>query len=250
MSPLSEIEMDLAELKYAKMQGNRIFFTGANPLGLDFNKLKSIGEKIQAFFPHVESIGGFARITDITGKTQEELNELRRIGYNRISIGTETGDDMTLAYMNKGYTASDIVEALHKLDKANIVYNITYLNGLAGAGNSERHAVESAKVFNQSNLESINIVGLTIFPETELYQEVQQGVYIPTSETGILYELKTFIQNLTISTVINANTVSNTAPFTAELPKDKEAVLEALQDVIDRFDETSLSNYRKSISSL
>ena len=250
MSPLSEIEMDLAELKFIKIQAKRIFLTGANPLGLSFDKLINLGEKIKIILPQIESIGGFARISDIKVKTQEELCELRAIGYNAISIGTETGDDKTLEYMHKGYTANDIIEQLHRLDNAKIEYNVTYMNGLAGTGDSGRHAVESAKVFNQSNPESINIVGLTIFPETELHKEILEGIYSPSSETEKLFELQTFIKNLNISTRINANTVSNTAPFVAELPKDKEDILEALQGIIDRFDETSLSTYRNSIASL
>jgi radical SAM superfamily enzyme YgiQ (UPF0313 family) len=250
VSPFSEIEMDLAELKFLKIEAKRFFLTGANPFGLSFSKLKMIGEKIKVFFPHTESIGCFARISDIKSKTPEELIALRKIGYNKISIGTESGDDITLAYMNKAYTAADIVEQLHKLDEAGITYNVTYMNGLAGFGNGERHAVESANVFNQTNPESINVVGLTIFPDTELYKEVDSGTYIPASETEILYELKIFVQKLNISTKINANTVSNTAPFTAELPQDKQDILEALQGIIDKFDETILSNYRKSILSL
>jgi len=250
MSPLVEIEMDLVELKNPFLTAKRVFLTGANPIGLSFNKLQTIGQKINSFLPHVESIGGFARISDIKNKTQDELNALHSIGYNYISIGTESGDDVTLAYMNKGYTASDIVEQLNRLDNAGIKYHLTYMNGLAGSGSSERHALESAGVFNQSNPQSINIVGLTIFPETELHKEVYAGTYTPASETEKLYELKSFIKNLDITTTINANTVSNTAPFVAELPKDKNDVLQALQEIIDRFDEASLSNYRNSIASL
>jgi radical SAM superfamily enzyme YgiQ (UPF0313 family) len=250
MSPMSEIEKDLEELRDFHLLTNRIFLTGANPLGLSYNKLVTIGEKIKAYLPHAESIGGFARITDVKSKTQEELCKLRLIGFNGISIGTETGDDRTLAYMNKGYTAADIVEQLHKLDNAGIEYHITYMNGLAGSGNSERHALESAKIFNQAKPLSINIVGLTIFPQSALHKEVLSGIYTPASEVEKLYELKTFIRNLNIHTVINANTVSNTAPFVAELPHNKEGVLEALQGIVDRFDETCLSNYRNSIASL
>jgi len=250
MSPLSEIEEDLRELKNFHLRTKRVFLTGANPFGLSFNKLKEIADKIKEYLPHAESIGCFARITDIKSKTREELDELKTIGFNAISIGTETGDDETLSYMNKGYAASDIKKQLHKLDEAGIEYHLTYMNGLAGAGNGERHALESAKIFNTAKPLSINIVGLTIFPESKLYAEVLSGVYTPASETEKLYELKTFIQNLDIHTIINANTVSNTAPFTAQLPRDKEAIQEALQGIINRFDETVLSKYRDSIVSL
>ena len=44
----------------------------------------------------------FARISDIKPKTVEELKNLRHLGFDGISIGTESGDDNTLAVMNKG----------------------------------------------------------------------------------------------------------------------------------------------------
>ena len=250
MSPISEVEQDLSELRRIYPQARRVFLTGANPFGLSQDKLITIGTKIKKYLPNVTNFGEFARIADIKRKTQEELNELHALGYDGIHFGTETGDDITLAYMNKGNTAADIVEQLHKLDKAEITYNIVFMNGLAGAGNSERHALESAKIFNQVNPASINIVALTIFPESELYQEVLAGIYNPAEELEKLIELKTFIENLTVETRINANTISNTAPFVADLPKDKKAVIKSLQKAIDSIDERELTAYRNSIRSL
>lgn len=250
MSPMSEVEEDLALLKQAYPRAKRVFLTGANPLGLSQDKLIAIGVKIKEYLPYVTTIGGFARIADIKGKTQEEINELQALGYDAISFGTETGDDITLAYMNKGNTAADIVDQLHKLDKAGISYHIVFMNGLAGAGNGERHALESARIFNQVNPASINIVALTIFSECELYKEVLAGTYKPAGEIEKLFELKTFIENLAISTKINANTVSNTAPFVADIPKNREAIIKGLQQTIDSIDERQLAAYRNSIRSL
>lgn len=79
----------------------------------------------------------FARISDIKPKTVEELKNLRHLGFDGISIGTESGDDNTLAVMNKGYTANDIIEQCKKLEEANIRYNLVYLTGLAGKGKGE-----------------------------------------------------------------------------------------------------------------
>jgi radical SAM superfamily enzyme YgiQ (UPF0313 family) len=249
-SPITEITEDLLELKQMAPCAKRVFLTGANPLGLSHDALITIAEKIKIFLPKVFSIGGFARIADIQRKTQKELKELHALGYDAISIGTETGDDATLAYMNKGNNAADIIEQLHKLDAAGITYNIVFMNGLAGAGNGERHALESARIYNQVNPVSINIVALTIFPESELHKEVLAGTYTPAGEVEKLFELKTFLENLTITTRINANTVSNTAPFVADIPKDKQAVIEGLQQTINGIDETQLTAYRNSIRSL
>jgi len=250
LSPVSELEADLVELKQVYPRAKRVFLTGANPLGLSQDKLVNIAVKIKEYLPHVTSIGGFARIADIKRKTQEEMSELHALGYDAISFGTETGDDTTLAYMNKGNAAADIVEQLHKLDNAGISYNIVFMNGLSGAGNGERHALESARIFNQVNPASINIVALTIFPESELYKEMMAGVYKQTGELEKLIELKIFLENLTITTRINANTVSNTAPFIADFPQDKAAVIKNLQKIIDGIDEAEFIVYRNSIRSL
>ena len=50
-----------------------------------------------------------ARVTDITLKTDAELLELRKAGYDGITIGVETGDDDALKFMNKGYCAQEIL---------------------------------------------------------------------------------------------------------------------------------------------
>ena len=69
------------------------FFTGANPFVLSFDKLKTLAELVKKYYSKVQSIGCFARITDITLKTTEQLRELREMGYNGLTIGVEAGDD-------------------------------------------------------------------------------------------------------------------------------------------------------------
>ena len=140
----------------------------------------------------------FARISDIKSKTVEELKNLRHLGFDSISIGTESGDDDTLAVMNKGYTANDIIEQCKKLEEANIRYNLVYLTGLAGKGQGEQNAINTANVFNQLHPFTINFVSLTVFPESELYEEIQRGNFIEATEHERLLELRTFISKLCI----------------------------------------------------
>ena len=109
MSPLEDIEYDLREVKRAVSGWNsgrirRVFLTGANPFVLSYGKLTAIAELIHKYLPSVKLIGSFARITDVTLKTDEELARLRDLGYDGLTIGIETGDDEALRFMNKGYT--------------------------------------------------------------------------------------------------------------------------------------------------
>ena len=93
MSPLAEVEEDLKEISRYYRNAKRVFFTGANPFVLSFDKLKTLAELVKKYYPKVGSIGCFARITDITPKTTEQLRELRELGYNSLTIGVEAGDD-------------------------------------------------------------------------------------------------------------------------------------------------------------
>lgn len=125
MSPLKDIESDLQEAQMLyhtptshlseRLSGRsvepvrRVFLTGANPFVLRFDRLLSIAGLIKKYLSANETIGCFARVTDITLKSDEELAALRKAGYTGLTIGVETGDDAALAFMNKGYHAEDIV---------------------------------------------------------------------------------------------------------------------------------------------
>ena len=87
---------------------------------------------------------GQTRVSDINNKTIEQLVALRDIGLNKVSLGVESGDDWTLQRIDKGYTAADILEQCHKLEKAGIAYWVTFLNGVAGREHSRDHAINSA----------------------------------------------------------------------------------------------------------
>ena len=133
MSPLEDIEDDLREVKRATKGWNsgridRVFLTGANPFVLSYDKLTAIAELIRKYLPSVKSIGSFARITDVTPKTDEELAKLRDMGYDGLTIGIETGDDEALRFMNKGYTSADIIKQCQRLDAAGIHYKL--INGI------------------------------------------------------------------------------------------------------------------------
>ena len=199
MSPMDEIESDLRELSELTPNATRLFLTGANPFVLNTQRLKEIAYLSKQYLPKLTSIGCFARITDITPKTIDELKELRATGYNRVTIGVETGDDEALAFMNKGYDSQDIIEQCGKLGEANIEYNIFYLTGIYGAGKSSEGVKNTAEVFNRLAPKIIGASMLTVFPESELYSEILRGSWHEENETEKLEEMKLLIKSLDIN---------------------------------------------------
>lgn len=252
MSPIENVEDDLKEVKKALKGGHcrqfkRVFLTGANPFVLSYNKLRTIAELIHTYLPSVKSIGSFARITDITLKTDKELTELYALGYDGLTIGIETGDDKALQFMNKGYTASDIVEQCRRLDIAGIHYSFFYLVSISGAGRGEIGAKLTAELCNQIHPTLIGANMLTIYPDSELYAEIQRGNWQEEGELEKYKEVRTLIENLQIPTTFAAMGASNAYQFHGQLPRDRQKLLAFLDGIIENVSEEELQRYRKSV---
>ena len=255
MSPLEDVTCDLQEVKRAaggRHSGHirRVFLTGANPFVLSCDKLSAIAKRIHTYLPSVTSIGAFARITDVMPKTSEELAKLRALGYDGLTIGIETGDDQALRFMNKGYTPADIIGQCQRLDAANISYSFFYLAGISGAGRGETGAKLTAAICNQIHPARIGANMLTIYPDSELYTEIQHGNWQEESELEKYKEVRTLIENLQIPVIFAAMGTSNAYQFCGQLPKDRIKLLSFLDEIIGNVSEEELQQYRRSVHHL
>lgn len=255
MSPLEDIAADIKEASemYRRLQGHQItrtFLTGANPFVLRYDRLTEIANLIRAGFPEMETIGSFARITDISTKSDAELAGLRKAGYDGLTIGIETADDEALRFMNKGYLAADILEQCGRLDRAGIRYSFFYLTGISGAGRGVAGAKATAAVCNQLHPTLIGANMMTIYPDSELYQEIRRGTWAEESETEKYKEVRTLVENLNIPTVFAALGASNAFQMQAELPRDRQKLLDFLDHVIEDVGEDELRRYRESVHHL
>ena len=267
MSPLEDVESDLQEAQLwstdpismltARLQGlprperiQRAFLTGANPFVLKSERLLAIADLIRQYVPSIKTIGCFARITDVTLKSDKELASLHQAGYDGLTIGIETGDDEALRFMNKGYAAADIVKQCQRLDQAGIHYSFFYLVSISGAGRGEIGAKATADVCNQLHPTLIGVNMLTIYPDSELYQEIQRGSWKEESEIEKYKEIRTLLESLEIPTRFAALGASNAFQFQGTLPEDKEALAAALDKIIETVKEDDLREYRVNLRHL
>lgn len=255
MSPVEDVECDLQEVKRAVrgLRGRRIervFLTGANPFVLSCGKLTAIAELIHRYLPSVTSIGSFARITDVTLKTDGELAGLRALGYDGLTIGIETGDEEALRFMNKGYTAADILEQCQRLDAAGIHYSFFYLAGISGAGRGETGAERTALLCNRIHPVLIGANMLTVYPDSELYAEIQRGNWQEEGELEKYKEVRTLVEKLQIPVGFAAMGASNAFQFHGQLPEDRKKLLTFLDKIIGNVSEEELQRYRKSVRHL
>lgn len=248
--PLSQFEADLEEIKAYQPNARRIFLTGANPFALSYERLKPYILTVRDYLIKCSTIAMFASVRDIKDKNVRQLQKLRAMGVNGLSIGVESGDDETLELAGKGYTAGDVLEQCRKLDEAGIEYYFVYMTGLAGKGGGYRNAVRSAELFSRLNPYFISVDSLTLFPGTELHRMAERGSFVPAGEKERVRELQSFIENLQIRTHIFANSKSNVYPVTAYLPKERDGIISELQYILDTADEEKMKEYRKALKSL
>lgn len=267
MSPLEDIEGDLLEAQLwstdpvaalsARLQGigrperiRRAFLTGANPFVLQPKRLMAISALMQKYLPSIQTVGCFARITDIAAKSEEELAALRKAGYDGLTIGMETGDEQALRFMNKGYTAADIVKQCHRLDAAGIHYSLFYLVGISGAGRGEMGARATAGVCNQLRPLRIGLNMLTVYPDAELSLEIERGNWKEEGEIEKYREIRTLLAGLTIPVQFAALGASDALRFQGDLPKDKDALIAAVDKIIETVREEDLQSYRRNLPHL
>ena len=250
VSPESEIVEDLKEMASYGVPFPRIWLQGADPFLLTFEKLKRIAELIHQYLPFVKTIGGYGRVNSLRNKTADQLNELKDLGYSGIVFGVESGDEKVLTYMKKGYHADEIVPQLSKMDQAGMPYEVIFLSGIGGKGYGLDHAKKTAAVFNQLHPDRILIAGLTIFPDTPLMKDVRIGEFQEATEGERILELKEFLKDLTIETLIDATNASIITAIYGQIPARKQEMIDRLQAVYDTYGEQGLRHMRDSLGAI
>ena len=114
--------------------------------------------------------------------------------------------------------------------------------GISGAGQGEISAKATADVCNRLHPSLIGVNMLTIYPDSELYQEER--------EIEKYREIRTLLKHLEIPTQFAALGASNAFQFHRDLPKDKEALIKALDKIIETVKEEDLREYRVNLNHL
>lgn len=248
MAPLSQIEADLKEAKRDWPDAKNIWASGGNPFVLSTEKQIEVWDLIKRYYPDAR-ISTYAIISDFKNKSVEDIKKIKEHGLDEIMIGIETGDDEVLRFVNKGYTAADILEAGRKMDEAGITYRMIYLGGLAGKGKLVESAKRSAKIFNQIHPYYMMLTNVSVLPGTKLFEQMQAGQWVEASEKERIEEIRTLLNELQIPITVNSGTSTSTVRFEVKLPEERQEILAQLDGVLDKFDdktENALRRWRHS----
>ena len=174
---------------------------------------------------------------------------MKNLGYSGIVFGVESGDEKVLTYMNKAtMPMKSCRSCLRWISRHTLRSHLP--ERLGGKGYGLDHAKKTAAVFNQLHPDRILIAGLTIFPDTPLMKDVRSGEFEEATEGERILELKEFLTDLTIDTLIDATNASIITAIYGQIPAQKQDMIDRLQAVYDTYGEQGLRQMRDSLGAI
>lgn len=247
-STIEEIEADIREIPMYFGAPKRIFLQGADGFAADYDVLMKTVELLRKYVPSVETIGGYARIDNFYDKTEQQLRDMAAVGFADPYIGVESGDDVVLKRINKGYMSAQAREVLEKIDASGMPYIVNFLNGAGGHDYGLENAHRTVQLYDGLHMTMVNTSMMTVVPGTPLYRAVEKGLYIESTEMEKLEEIYEFVRCLTNDTIFMNEHASNLFHVQCRIPDQKEELLTYIRKFIDKSDEKELKEYRKRIT--
>ncbi|HOQ09476.1 MAG TPA: radical SAM protein [Syntrophomonadaceae bacterium] len=227
LRPVQEIKEDLAMAR--EYYGDRIysiFFPDGNTIIMKTEQLEEIFLYARELFPHLQRITVYGSARFVNKKSLQDLQRLKEAGLRRVHTGMESGDDVTLARINKGVTSAEIIEAGLKLKEAGLEVSEYYLVGIGGLDRTREHALESARVLSAISPDYIRLRTFVPVPNTPLYEDYRQGKFKLLSPHQALQEVRLLVENLQCNnSMVLSDHVSNYWDVHGLIPQDREEML-------------------------
>lgn len=225
----------------------KVFLADGDPLVLSTERLLRILTKLKNTFPKLQRISTYATPTNIIRKSVQELEELKNAGLDLLYVGIESGDDQVLNSLQKGETFKTIVDGLNKAKNVGISSSVMIINGVGGKLLSQQHAVNSAKVLNETQPKYASTLVLTTYKGLEHFKNRFLGEYEPMLLSGLLLEMKIFVEHLQLTeTIFRSDHASNYLVLKGVLGKDKPLFLQQINNALNHPEIANLrSNYQR-----
>lgn len=208
----------------------KVFLADGDALILSTRRLVAIFKEIQRSLPRAHRISLYGNAKAIRSKSVDDLQELKRLGLHRIYMGLESGDDSVLQRVQKGETASSMIDAAKRAKDAGIFLSATVLLGIAGIDQSIKHAKHTAQTLNAMQPNQIAALCYMPLANTPLGQAVANNQFQLPDAQAMLLELEHLVKGLECDKVqFMANHASNYLPLSGRLMRDKADMLLAIR---------------------
>ncbi len=234
IKPDSIIMEDIAFAARHCQRQRRVFLCDGDALIIPQQRLVKILKEIEKQLPWVTRVGLYANAKALKMKPIDALKALKAHGVGIVYMGLETGDDVTLKAINKGASASGMIQMGRKAKQAGFKLSVTVLLGIAGPGRSQRHAKDTGRVLSEIDPDYVGALSLMLIPGTPLFEDYSSGKFQLIEPREMLAELRTMIASTNLSRgLFHANHASNYLPIKARFPKDKETTIRLIDEALE-----------------
>ncbi|KAF0219525.1 MAG: radical SAM domain iron-sulfur cluster-binding [Geobacteraceae bacterium] len=220
--PVAEViaEIDSIAARF-RHHVDRVFLADGDALVYPFEGLVQILDRLAAAFPNLTRVGSYASPKSLTTKSLDDLGVLRDKKLRIVYFGLESGDDVTLKAVNKGFTAAEMATEAAKARKAGMKLSVTAILGLAGRERTLEHARETASWVNGVNPEYFSLLTLFHRHNDGFIRTLSQ-----CTRGELLLEAREMVVHLHPGrTILRSNHVSNFLNLAGSYPKDRERLV-------------------------
>jgi coproporphyrinogen III oxidase-like Fe-S oxidoreductase len=205
---------------------------------------------IRKTFPEAQRITCYARAKTILRNKMDFLVASRKAGLDRLHLGLESGDAVTLSRLHKGTTPEQMIKGGQKAKQAGFEISFYLLSGAGGKDRWREHAKESARVLNAAGPDFIRLRTLTVQHGTPLDERFSRGQFQLTPPMERLKEVELFLENLELGKCYLASDHLTNYLWAGQniiyrgiagnLPQDKPGMLETVRNAIEVIQTASL----------
>lgn len=241
---IEEMEKDILDCAPAFNDTRRIFLADGDALSATQQDLLTLFALLRRYFPQLRRIGMYANTRSILNKSVDELSRLREQGLGILYLGVESGDDTLLAWMQKGVTAEETMEASRRVKKAGIKLSVTVLLGIGGSTKSMQHARATGKLLTEIGPDYVGALTTMVVRGTPLYLLQESGNFTMPDSFAILNELAEMIEHTEMRGLFFANHASNYLPLQVRMPLQREETIKMIREVVRKGDPSFLKPER------
>ncbi len=232
------IKSDLSGLSTAmKKRVRRVFLADGDALAMPIDDLLATLRVLRDELPDLERVGLYAYTKNVRDKSSDDLAALHDAGLGIVYLGLETGDNELMRWCRKGVTVQETIAACGKIREAGIPLSLTIILGLGGPGQSEKHAVATARALNAIDPEYVGALTLMTPPGTPIHDMVKSGAFVPMTPMDILRELRVLVEHLELSNcVFRTNHASNYLAIGGTMSAEKDGILAVIDHILETRD--------------
>jgi len=225
-----QIKLDIENAKALYPDVRRIFLADGDAMVLSTRRLLSILSMIKTYYPNLQRVSSYCLPRNVTSKSITELQEIHDAGLNLVYVGAESGDDEVLKLVEKGETFSSTVDSLQKLQHAGINTSVMILNGLGGKLYTRQHALNSARLVNETQPKYLATLVVSFPLGTERFIQAFSGRFEMLDQQALFKEMELFLEHTQLrNTIFRSDHASNYLILKGVLGKDKQLLLEKLR---------------------